>query len=170
MAEDLAPGAVALSEVTGWSLTQIDGWPGSSVEDVLAGLCGFPMPRMVGETTQRGGLRAIRIAPARLWLVNDAPSGIGGLTGAADAAVVSLSHGRRRFRLSGRTARDVLARCVALDWDAPALVPARAAQTSLHRVPILLVRDTPDAFELFVPRSFAQAMRERLEEAARGVD
>ncbi|MGK9168420.1 hypothetical protein KXR53_19060 [Inquilinus limosus] len=172
MAEDLDTGPVALAEMTGWSLTQIDCWPGSksSVEDRLAGLCGLPMPRVVGETVQRGVRRAIRIAPARLWLVDDAPSGTCGPTGMADAALVSLSHGRRRFRLFGHTARDVLARCVALDWDAPALSPSRAAQTSIHRVPILLVRDAPDAFELFVPRSFAQAVREQLEDAARGAD
>jgi sarcosine oxidase subunit gamma len=171
MAEVPAFEPIVLSEVSGWSLTQIDCWPDSksSVDDLLAKSCGIAMPRAVGETTRHGALLAIRIAPRRIWLVRDAEPGNSGMAAEIDAAVVSLSHGRQRLRLEGRSMCNVLARCVALDFDAPNMSPGRAAQTALHGIPVLLVRQAPDVVEIFAPRSFGQAVREQLEEAARGL-
>jgi heterotetrameric sarcosine oxidase gamma subunit len=171
MAEVLAAETFTLSEIAGWSLTQVDCWTESKshIEDGLMHASGLAMPQTVGETARRGGLRAVRIAPARLWLVQDAHCEGPDFQGLADAAVISLSHGRRRFRLSGRAARDVLACCVALDWDVPNLAPGRAAQTALHKVPVLMIRDAADVFELFVPRSFGQAVWEQIEDAAHRV-
>jgi sarcosine oxidase subunit gamma len=171
MAEVPALESFALSVVSGWSLTQIDCWPDSksSVDDLLAKSCGMAMPQAVGETVRDGALLAIRIAPRRIWLVDDATAGNSRVADGIGAAVVSLSHGRQRFRLQGRRVREVLARCVALDFDAPTMSPGRAAQTVFHRVPVLLLRQALDAVEIFVPRSFAEAVQEQLDEAARGL-
>jgi sarcosine oxidase subunit gamma len=61
----------------------------------------------------------------------------------------------------------VLAKCVAIDWDAPASSPERAILTMLHRVPVLLHRLGKDDFDLYVPRSFAASLREWIVDAAR---
>lgn len=162
-------GSYTLSEIGNWSLTQIDCWAGSraAVDDALARACGIAMPYLVGQTARLDGLLAIRISPTRIWLLEDENSESPRVQGMTGAAIASLTHGRRRFAIWGASARAILARCIGLELDAPNLSPGRAANTMLHRIPVTLMRNAPDSFELLVPRSFAQTAREQIEDAGR---
>lgn len=158
-------------ETEGWSLLQIAGWLGSTaaIEQSLRRVCGFPPPLATGETATARGLTLIRIAPDRFWAVDE--SG-GDRTEVADAidplfgAVTRLTEGRRRFRLGGDRSREVLAKSVAIDWEAPGSAPGRAVQTMLHRVPVLLHRLSRDNFDLYAPRTIAQSVSEWIADAA----
>ena len=84
---------------------------------------------------------------------------------AADATVTDLSHGRTILRLEGEAAADVLAKGVAIDLDPAAFPTDRVAQSMIHHIDIVLHRLGPDAFELWVLRSFAESLAEWLLEA-----
>jgi len=122
----------------------------------------------VGEVTRRGRLALMRLSPERYWLIEDAPRDLansgpdfGGLH------VVDLTEGRVRLRLSGARCRAVLAKCVAVDWEAPETAAERAVATMLPRVPVVIHRLQTDAFDLLAPRSFGQSLREWLDDAGR---
>jgi sarcosine oxidase subunit gamma len=161
----------AMDELTGWSLTQFAFWSESiaPVADAYHRVFGEPMPARVGDVSAKGPVSAIRVGPDRIWIVDDAGNLASLLAGAVDRRAVSvteLTHGRCRFRLTGPRACDVLATGIALDLDEAALPPGQAAQTMLHRISVLLHRLGEQAFDLYVPRSFAVNIREWLADAA----
>ncbi|CAM5555748.1 hypothetical protein ATER59S_04589 [Aquamicrobium terrae] len=146
---------------------QVEGWPAAlaAFEAELSRQLGGVLPAGVGETVQLGRWLAIRIAPRRLWLVGEGafpPLSMDPELGCA----VALGEGRMRLSLRGRHVFDILAACVAVDWDAPQAGPGRAVQTGFHRVPVLALRIAPDACDLIVPRSFAQSLEDWVAEVA----
>jgi heterotetrameric sarcosine oxidase gamma subunit len=158
-------------EITGWSLLQIAAWPQSpaAIEQSLRLACGFPPPAAVGDVADGHGLTLIRIATDRIWAVDEAGGDWTKLAEAVDAstgAVSRLTEGRRRFRLSGARTRDVLAKSVAIDWEARRSAPGRTVQTMLHRTPVLLHRLSRESFDLYAPRSVAQSVSDWIAGAA----
>jgi len=158
--------------VTDCPLVQLEAWDGTSqqFEAVLSETFRIALPGAVGETVHNRNLRVIKVAPRRFWLLYDAPGGEPGAMNPALGSVVDLGEGRTRLRLSGPRLPDVLARCIAIDWQSPAAAPERAIQTSFHGVPVLFLRTGECACELLVPRSFARSILDWLSDSARGVE
>lgn len=143
-------------------ILQADGWPGSEAayEAALARVWGASLPEIVGDVVQAGASRILRIASRRFWRIGGDPSPATPL--GPHGALTPLADGRVLFRLSGPDARPRLQEFIAVDWDDPACRPGRAVLAGIHRIPVCVIRLTPDDFELIVPRSFARSVAELL--------
>lgn len=155
---------VALEEVSGRDLVQLAGWPDSfgPVGIRLAGLLDCPVPADTRCAVTGGEITVFKVGPERLWIAAPASQGLGGrLAGAfasAEAVVTELGHSRTVIGLGGAGAAALLARGVAVDLD-PAVFPAGSfAHTRLHHTSVLLHRRGTEAFDLYVPRSYALAV------------
>jgi len=87
--------------------------------------------------------------------------------GGTFAAVTDVSGGQTVIRVSGRHARDVLAKGCPVDLHPRAFGPGRCAQTHIAKSAALIrqVDETP-AYDLVVRRSFADYLWRWLEDAA----
>ncbi len=85
-------------------------------------------------------------------------------------AAIDVSHGRAVLRLTGAAVRDVLAQGCPIDLH-PEIFPAgRCAQTLFGKIGVLLHAIAPrDRVELYVSRSYADAVADALCAAARAV-
>jgi sarcosine oxidase subunit gamma len=73
------------------------------------------------------------------------------------AAVVDQSHGRTVLRLSGRRARDVLAKGCRLDLHPCVFQPGVCAQTAIAQIGVLLHQvDERPTYDLYVAAGYAQ--------------
>ena len=82
-----------------------------------------------------------------------------------DAAVVDLGHARAAFRLEGPGTRDLLAAGTSVDLRAAHFAPGACALTALGKIGALLHAVAPDTIDVYVARSYAQALVECLERA-----
>lgn len=153
--------ALEITEIVGRDLLQLAGWPTNfgRVAAKLGELVDCPVPSDTRTAAARDVVTLFRVGPERLWIA--APSGAISATRlqqafAADEAVMTeLGHVRIVLRVVGPTAPELLGRCVAVDLDPTVFAPGASAQTPLHQVGVLLHRVGDDAFELYVPRSYA---------------
>jgi methylglutamate dehydrogenase subunit D len=163
-----------LREITGWSLVEVAGWCDSldELQDLLGQTCGAAPPAEVGGVARQGALTLIRTGPGRVWVVDEAGGIEGRLAGALDPArgcLTPLGHGWRRWRLEGPGARELLGKVVPLDLEAAARAPERAARTGLHHAPVLLHHLGDDAFDLYLPQTFARSLIGWLSDAGPGL-
>jgi sarcosine oxidase subunit gamma len=103
-------------------------------------------------------------APAATQLADELAALLG-----EDAAVVDLAHARTAFRLEGPGARDVLARGTSIDLRPTHFAPGACALTALDKIGALLHAAAPDTIDVYVARSYAQALVELLEHVPRDV-
>jgi heterotetrameric sarcosine oxidase gamma subunit len=105
------------------------------------------------------------------WLIVRAP-GAAPLTDelvalfGGDAAVVDLSHARTALRFEGEGARQVLAMGTSIDLRPAHFAPGACALTALGKIGALLHAVAPEAIDVYVARSYAQALAEWLTHAA----
>ncbi|MEO1225764.1 MAG: hypothetical protein AAFX92_16220 [Pseudomonadota bacterium] len=153
-----------LSEQALGALWQVAGWQDfeTVVEPVLAAL-GFAGLGDHCSVRVSAGTECYRIAPDRILLrCPDA----GALSAALDKAppgrltALDLSHARIVIRISGTAAVDLMARLVPLDFAGPAFSIDSFAQTGIHGVPVLTRRLSEEAFDLFVPVTWAVSVLE----------
>ncbi|MCA1439297.1 sarcosine oxidase subunit gamma [Ensifer sp. IC4062] len=145
-------------------LIQCDAWEGTfaAFKAALAREIGGALPTQVGEIAGRGGLRVVRAGPRRFWIFPSErsatiASGIPPELGCR----LDLSEGRIRIEVSTPDLRDVVSKCLAIDWDRTLGV---ATFSSLHRIPVMFTRFSERDGEFVVPRSFARSISEWLEE------
>jgi hypothetical protein len=81
------------------------------------------------------------------------------------AAITDQSDGWVGLRLSGPSARDVLARLVPLDLRDSAFGVGTAARSMLGHMPLVLMRPAPDVWEVLTFRSMARTALHELAEA-----
>jgi heterotetrameric sarcosine oxidase gamma subunit len=167
-----AAGRVTLSEIRAGSILQIQAWPetADTVRRVIAELLGVEAPA-IGKASVGAGVTVAAIAPGR-YLVSadsaDIPQKFEAAFPSSDAAVSDISHGRVILKLEGEAAASVLATSVALDLD-PSVFPAgRVVQTMIHHIDVVIHRRSETHFELWVLRSFAEALAEWLSDQAVG--
>lgn len=110
------------------------------------------------------------------WLVVseiEAPSGLvrrlEELCGEA-AYVIDQSDGRVLFRLAGPNVRRILAKGIGLDLHPAAFSLGGSASVLCGHIPVNLARTGEDAFELIVPRSFAESLFDDLMRMGRAFD
>ncbi len=152
---------VTISETRPGSIVQVAAWPGreASLAAVLREAAGLDLPMAPGAGTVDGFRCIFDIAPRR-WLVADQAEGLGRTLAAAVAAetgtITDLSHGRTAIRVEGERAEWVLSKLFAIDF-APAAFPFSAGRSTQHHdVFAAIQRTAPDAFDLYVFRSFAR--------------
>jgi sarcosine oxidase subunit gamma len=89
---------------------------------------------------------------------------------AAGGSAVDVSHGRAILRLSGAPVRDLLAQFCAVDLHPRAFPAGRSAQTLFGKMTVLLhALADGEAFEIYVSRSYADALLEALLAGTRGI-
>ena len=171
--EGAGEGRVVLSEWRAQSILQVQAWPDSldRVLGIITGLTDVRTPEP-GSAAHAPGVTLAAIAPGRFWIAGDTEDLVTRFEGAlsiGDAAVSNLSHGRTILLLEGETAPDLLQSCVRIDLDPSVFRPGRVAQTMIHHVDVLIVRQTETSFQLWVLRSFAQSLAEWLLDAGLGI-
>jgi len=133
--------ARALHEHAGLALPETGGWVG---DDMLALLWCAP-----------GQFLAVGDAAATRRLAGALP---------AQTLAIDLSGGRMVVRVSGASARDVLARCVPLDLHPRAMRPGRVATTLVAHIGVQIwqINDAP-TYDVASPVSYAGSLRKALE-------
>jgi heterotetrameric sarcosine oxidase gamma subunit len=156
-----------LSEITGWSLVQVAAFPGTAaaVETALAAAIG-PGPIECGTLVRSGDFQLFRAAPNVTWVMSDIGAVPDIRLDPSQGCITPLTDGRRRFRIDGPSTRDALAKAVALDLDPASFGIGRAALTGIHHVPVFLARVDDDAYDIFMPRTFASDLVHWLADAA----
>jgi sarcosine oxidase subunit gamma len=134
------------------------------------GLAITPTPN---RTVTAGDLTVLWHGPGQ-WLIVRAPAVpplADELAGVCDdsAAVVDLGHARAVLRFEGEGVGDVLAKGTSIDLRPASFPPGACALTALGKINVLLHAVAPTTIDVYVPRSYAQALVEWLEHAARDV-
>ena len=149
MGEILSRPDLTITETLCDALWQITLWPGVTRAD---------LPSAPGVITD--GI--VRAGP-QTWVVleaSEAPP-----VTEAEGTVTDLCHSRKRFRIEGALARDVMMRLAPLDFRERAFADGAFKATSAHHISVWIARDG-EAFDVWVGYTFADALREVLEETA----
>jgi methylglutamate dehydrogenase subunit D len=141
-------------EVQDISLTQVAG----AEKDVKAAL--GKVPAKVGVALANGARTIFKVGTAQYWLLNgEAPPSAG-------CYLTPLSSSRTLIAIEGDPARDLLAKCAALDFHPCSFKPGHFAMTGIHHTPVLIHCVAENRFELYVLRTFALDIWEWLSDAA----
>ncbi len=131
---------------------------------------GYALPTEPNTVTEGANSRALWLGPNEWLLVAPLEAALvatleQGLAGRAFAAT-QLGDARAVIGLSGRNAREVLAKSCPLDLHPKSFGPGRCAQTKLSRVAAIIEqRDDAPSFEIYVARSVARYTWRWLEDA-----
>ncbi len=142
---------------------------------IFAETFGFALPAGPNTTAGAGDATAFWLGPDEWWIVTPDPDPEAGpalaakLRGAlADHchAVTDVGESRTCIRISGPEARAVLQKGCPLDLHPHEFQPGQCAQTRLAKATVLIhhASDGP-AFDVYVPRSFAEYLWAWLEDA-----
>jgi len=144
-------------------LVQWDAWDSCSSEfsEFAADRLGGPLPDEVGRITPYCTRMVIKAAPRRFWIFAPQPEDLPHGLPVALGTELDLSEGRMRLEVRTPRLRDVLAQCLAIDWDETL---NRAAFAKMHRIPVMFSRNSADEGAFVVPRTFAQSIHEWLED------
>jgi methylglutamate dehydrogenase subunit D len=148
---------VTLSEAPGFTLTQVAG-DDKSLKKVLG-----KMPAKVGTVVAHEGRSVMRVGAKQYWLLGDTVSESVGVY------VTPLSSGRTRILLEGERARDVLAACALIDFDAAHFKPGQFVMTGIHHTPVLIHCIGESSFHIYALRTFALNVWEWLCDVAEGL-
>jgi methylglutamate dehydrogenase subunit D len=160
-------GALTLSEAPYVSILQIRAWPEtlSTVTAVLISELLDEQVPLIGSAFAKDGAVVASAAPGRFMLASADAALVRRLETAFlvdDAAVTDISHGRMILRLDGASAEAVLQKCVMIDLSQAVFPPGMMAETAIHHIDVLIHRHSETVFELWVLRSFAEALAEWL--------
>jgi sarcosine oxidase gamma subunit len=101
----------------------------------------------------------LRVSPTQIWSLNEAVE-------APNCFVTPLSSSRTRIEISGSPAREVLAKCAAIDFHKSEFKPNTFAMTGMHHVPVLIHCVAGEIFHLYVLRTFALSIWDHVTDAA----
>ena len=141
-------------EVQDISITQIAG-ADRHVKKALG-----KVPSNVGVAMMSGKQTIFKVGPTQYWLLN------GEVSPTTGCYLTPLSSGRTCIAIEGEPARDLLAKCAALDFHPGSFKPGHFAMTGIHHTPVLIQCVAENRFELYVLRTFALDIWEWLSDAA----
>jgi len=153
---------VTISEIRPGSIVEAAAWHGSEKKlmAAIAQVTGLKLPDGAGGGVFREGKGAFGIAPTRFVLVDQAEGLAERLLAAVPVeigSVVDLSHGRTAIRIAGPKAEWVLAKFFAIDFCEAAFPLGGGKATVHHDFLTQIQRTAPQAFDLYVFRSFARS-------------
>jgi sarcosine oxidase subunit gamma len=161
MAETAARSAIHLV-ASPCEIMQVDGWNGSmpALEANLSRYLGCEIPARTGDVSRSDNFQIIKISPYRFWLIG----GRHALSSLDEdlCTTLWLGEGRIRWSLSGEGLLETLSKFLAIDWDDKDCAAGRAIATSFHRVPVVVLPQTPRSCDIIVPRSFEESLRHLL--------
>jgi heterotetrameric sarcosine oxidase gamma subunit len=110
----------------------------------------------------------LRLSPTQIWILSPANchSREGSNDGQTSVFITELSSSRTRIEISGSPAREVLAKCAAIDFHKSEFKPGTFAQTGIHHVPVLIHCVASEIFHLYVLRTFALSIWDHVTDAA----
>ena len=153
---------VVIAERPNLTVTQLSAFHGKTdaIGQAVAREAGLELPNGP-KRVQAEGLSLIGVAPSQWLAIAEGEAARARLTRLSTAlsglaSVVDQSDAKAILRLSGKRARDVLAKGCPLDLHPRAFTPEDAATTQIALIPCQLwqIDETP-AFELAVPFSYA---------------
>lgn len=159
---------VELHEKPVGGLVQIAGWDG--FDTLIEALLGLSTPWSFQTAQAAQGGMVFKIAPTRVMLQHDDAAALASLTATLapeQAGVVDLANAKCRLHLSGASAEAVLHRVAALDFSPEAFPVGDFRQSGIHHVAVLFHRTGPQAFELYIPTTWAMSIFEYMRDAAR---
>ena len=139
----------------------------------VGGALGSSLPLTPNTVSEDAGLTVLWLGPDE-WLIVTPPDGESTIVASLEAAlgdihssVTDVTGGQTIIRLSGASAKDLLAKGCPLDIHPRVFGHGQCAQTLVAKamVTILRVDDAP-TFDLVVRRSFADYLREWLQDGA----
>ncbi|MEX3010587.1 sarcosine oxidase subunit gamma [Hoeflea sp. TYP-13] len=154
-------------------LVLVSAWPDTA--DKVFGTVGkalkIGIPDDCRTTAGSDHATAFRIAPRRLMIVSQTPDLFSSLKGAVpceDGSVSQQDHSRIRIRLTGPGAAALLSRGAPVDFDRSVFPAGTFAQTGIHHMWVLIhkIAEEPEAYDLYVLRSFALSFWQWLQESA----
>ena len=149
---------MTLSEAPGFTLTQVAG-DDKALKKALGKL-----PAKVGAVVEHDGRSAVaRRCEAILG------SGRSCCRQADGIYVTPLSSGRTRILLEGARAREVLAACALIDFDASHFKPGHFVMTGIHHTPVTIHCIGENSFHIYALRTFALNVWEWLCDVAEGL-
>jgi heterotetrameric sarcosine oxidase gamma subunit len=161
MAEVTAQAAIQIL-TSPCEILQVDSWNGSmpALEANLSRQLGCEIPTRTSDVIGSDNFQIIRISPYRFWLIG----GRNSLSSPDEnlCTTLWLGEGRIRWSLSGEGLLDKLSQFLAIDWEDEDSASGRAISTSFHRVPVVVLPQTPRRCEIIVPRSFEESLRHLL--------
>lgn len=165
---------VRLTEVRPGSIVQVAAWRGGEKAAMAAirKITGLALPDGAGGGVARDGKAAFGFAPGRFLVVDQAEGLADVLRRTVDpktGTVLDLSHGRTALRVEGARAEWTLAKLFAIDFALVAFPLGAGRSTVHHDVFAQIQRSGPDAFDLYVFRSFARSFWTTLCHAAEEV-
>lgn len=140
----------------------------ADLQAILAGRFDLSLPE-AGTTTFDGERGLVWSAPGQWLAVSPERNGLREWPAALRdvAAVTDQSDGRALVRVSGRSARALLAKGVSIDLHPRAFGPGQAAVTSIAHIGVQLwQRDAGPTYDIAVARSFAGSFWRWFEHAA----
>ena len=168
-----SPTALVIAECRGRALVTVTG-PGPAFAAAAPGALGAQPSPAPGTAVSAGEASILTLGPAEWLVVASGRDGwalereLAAALAPVGGGAVDVSHGRAALHLSGPSVRDVLARGCAIDLHPRAFVAGRCAQTLFGKMTVLLhARADRDAIELYVGRSYADALADGLSAAAR---
>ena len=143
---------------------QVSPYPGrlAALDKALKPL-GFRFPQPGEVLAGKGGARLVWAGRESAFLIGAAaPEGL-------PAALVDQSDGWVALHIEGAAVLGVLARLVAVDLRDQALAAPASLRSQLGHLPVLIIKNAPQAFEIWSYRSMAASLVHELDEAMRGV-
>jgi sarcosine oxidase subunit gamma len=165
------PGVI-LAERRGLALVQVAGFAAGTVGAGLRDRLGIAVDARPNRASGSPDALALWQGPERWLIVTPAtrmPSAANMLSQALkpdQAAITELDQARTALRLSGRKARDVLAKGCLLDLHPSAFPAGACAQTALFHANVLIHAVDAGTFDLYVARSYGQSFWETVADAA----
>ena len=163
---------ITLCERPNLSIVQVAAYADTAEKTraVIQGLVGALPPSEPNRSIMVGSIQICWVGPHKWWIIEtdrrDRAESIARELGDG-AAVTAQGHGRSCMRLSGPSARDLLAKGCTLDFHPGKFSAGHCAQTNLGHVNALIVCvDDAPIFDLFVMRSFAVSFWEWMTDAA----
>ena len=163
---------ITLCERPNLSIVQVAAYADTAEKTraVIQGFFGAIPPSEPNRSAMAGSTQICWIGPHKWWIIEsdqrDRAESIARELGDA-AAVTTQGHGRSGIRVSGPSARDLLAKGCTLDFHPRLFFAGHCAQTNLGHVNALIVCvDDEPIFDLFVMRSFAVSFWEWMTDAA----
>ena len=135
---------------------------------------GFVLPLNTPETAREGELQALWLGPNEWLVVGPDQDGAGGQHLASllrralegqHAAVTDVTESYSVVGVEGASAGDLLRKGTSLDLHPRSFQPGHVAQSLLARADVILHQIGPQAYDLYVRRSFADYLWRWLEDA-----
>jgi methylglutamate dehydrogenase subunit D len=120
------------------------------------------LKKALGKLPARVGIvqaNFMRVSPTQIWSLNETVE-------APNCFITTLSSSRTRIEISGAPARDVLAKCAAIDFHKDEFRPGTFVMTGIHHVPVLIHCVAGEIFHLYVLRTFALSIWDHVTDAA----